>query len=614
MSRASIAVAVLTLAAIAVVPRSAAHAAGETVNVWLTTTSDAGGRQVTRGLQQQAPIAFAASSPAGNQTVTVDESVTYQPFEGAGASFTDSAAWLMNSSGTLSAATRDQAMRDLFDPANGIGVGFLRNPMGASDLARFNYSYDDTCCDLNDFSIAHDLADVVPLTRQAKVLNPALKVMGSPWSAPAWMKDNNDFVHRGWLKWEFYPMYAQYFVKYVQAYAAQGIRVDYVSVSNEPTCCGTDATGYASMNWNGSGLLEFTKNHLMPAFRAAGITTKVLILDYNWGNYNDLGSVPIADAALRNDPLFGGIAWHGYGGDVSLQTAVHNQYPSVNAYMTEHSGGTWIGNQQREDMLNLVDYTRNWDRSWVKWSLALDQNHLPFVGAGCDVCTGLVTVHRGDGSSGQVEKTIEYYTMGHLTKFVKPGAVRIASTANGVVPNVAWRNPDGGKALIAYNDTGGTQSLRVVWNGQSFTYSLPTRTSATFTWNTGGSSGRTGQITGFGGKCVDVAAANPANGTQVQLWTCNGTNAQRWTIGANGTIGALGKCLDVAAANSADGTKVQIWDCNGTAAQQWTAFADGTLRALGKCLDARGPSSADGTPLQIWSCHGGANQRWTLPA
>ena len=592
-----------------------AQAAGETVNIWLTTTSDSGGRVVTRGLQQQAAIAFAASSPAGNQTVTVDEGVTYQPFEGAGASFTDSAGWLMNSGGIISAATRDQAMRDLFDPVNGIGVGFIRNPMGASDLARFNYSYDDTCCDLNDFSIAHDLADVVPLTKQAKALNPNLKVMGSPWSAPAWMKDNNDFVHRGWLKWEFYPMYAQYFVKYVQANAVAGLNIDYVSVSNEPTCCGTDATGYASMNWNGSGLLEFTKNHLLPAFRAAGITTKVLILDYNWGNYNDLGSVPLADAALRNDPLFGGIAWHGYGGDVGLQTTVHNQYPAVNHYMTEHSGGTWIANQQREDMLNLIDYTRNWDRSWVKWSMALDQNHLPFVGAGCNVCTALVTVHRNDSRHGQVEKTIEYYTMGHLTKFVRPGAVRIASTANGSVPNVAWRNPGGGKVLIAYNDTAGSQSLKVNWGGQSFTYTIPTKTSATFTWaGTPSNPGRTGQITGYGGKCVDVAGSNSANGTQVQLWTCNGTAAQRWTIGTDGTIRALGKCLDVAGASSADGTKVQIWDCNGTAAQAWTANADGTLRALGKCLDAAGPSSADGTRLQIWACHAGANQRWILPS
>ncbi|MEV0132744.1 ricin-type beta-trefoil lectin domain protein, partial [Dactylosporangium sp. NPDC050688] len=127
------------------------------------------------------------------------------------------------------------------------------------------------------------------------------------------------------------------------------------------------------------------------------------------------------------------------------------------------------------------------------------------------------------------------------------------------------------------------------------------------------SAATTGQITGYGGKCVDVAAAGTANGTQVQLYTCNGTNAQQWTVGDDGTIRALGKCLDVNAASTANGTKIQIWDCNGTNAQQWSKQSDGTLRSLGKCLDATGPSSADGTKLQLWDCFASANQQWTLP-
>ncbi|MBO3748865.1 ricin-type beta-trefoil lectin domain protein [Streptosporangiaceae bacterium NEAU-GS5] len=587
-------------------PALPAQAAGESVNIWLTTTSDSAGRNVTRGLQQQTPVAFAASSPAANQTITVNENVTYQPFEGAGASFTDTAAWLMNSSGALSASTRNTVMQKLFDPVNGIGVSFLRNPMGSSDLARFSYSYDDTCCDINDFSISHDLADVVPLTRQARQLNPALKIVASPWSAPSWMKDNGSWS-QGWLQSQYYTAYGQYFAKYVQAYEAQGIHIDYVTPQNEPTCC----AGYPSMNWNTSGLQFFIKSALWPAFRSAGITnTKTLVGDWNFDTYNTWVAPLVGDTAIRNDPLFGGIAWHGYGGDVTTQTTVHNQYPQVNAYMTEHSGGTWIPDQQTEDMNNLIDYTRNWDRSWVKWSLAVDQFHGPHNG-GCDVCTGLITVQNGGARSGQVDYTIEYYTMGHLTKFVRPGALRIDSTANAAVKNVAWKNTDGSKALIAYNTTGSTQTVKVNWGAQSFTYSLPTRTSATFTWTgqqSGGGGGR--PITGYGGKCIDVAGASSANGTQVQLWTCNGTGAQSWTVSGS-SIQALGKCLDVAAANSANGTKVQIYDCNGTAAQQWTIGTDGTIRALGKCLDATGPSSADGTPLQIWDCTGGPNQRWT---
>jgi glucosylceramidase len=267
-------------------------------------------------------------------------------------------------------------------------------------------------------------------------------------------------------------------------------------------------------------------------------------------------------------------------------------------------------------MNNLVDYTRNWDKSWVKWGIALDQNHLPYVGAGCNVCTGLVTVQRGGSRTGQVDKTIEYYTMGHLTKFVKPGALRIDSTANSSVKNVAWKNPDGSKALIAYNTTGSSQSVRVNWGSQSFVYTLPTKTSATFTWSGSQSSGGggSGQITGLAGKCMDVAGANSADGTAVQLYDCNGTAAQQWDRPGDGTIRSLGKCLDVNAGSVADGARVQLYTCNGSGAQQWTYTSGRDLvnPQANKCLDVTGNNSANATPLQLWSCTGAANQKWTV--
>ncbi len=603
--------ALLTAAAVAV-PATPAQAAGEQVNIWLTTTSDSGGRVVSRGLQQQTPVNFQPGTGSGQATINVNEATTYQQFEGAGASFTDTAAWLMNSSGALSSATREDTMRKLFDPSSGIGLSFLRNPMGSSDLARFDYSFDDTCCDVNDFSIAHDMADVLPLTKRAKQLNPGLKIMASPWSAPAWMKDNNN-MDQGWLQAQYYGAYGQYFAKYVQAYQAQGVPIDYVSAQNEPGCC----PGYPSMQWNTEGLVYFTQNALWPAFRAAGITnTKTLVMDWNWDGYGTWARPQVQ--ALQNDPLFGGIAWHGYGGDVSAQTTAHNEFPNVKSYDTEHSGGTWVSNQQTEDMQNIIDYTRNWGRSVVKWSLAVDQNKGPHNG-GCGTCTGLITVHNGDGQHGQVTYEIEYYSMGHLTKFVRPGAVRIDTNDNASVRNVAWRNPDGSKALIAYNTTGGTQQVRVNWGGQSFTYNLPAKTAATFTWSgTPGSNpgGATGQLTGLAGKCVDVAGASSANGAAVQLYTCNGSGAQQWTVGADGTIRALGKCLDVTSASTANGAKVQLWDCNGSGAQSWqvTAGHDVVNVAANKCLDVTDNSSADGARLQIWTCTGAANQKWTTPA
>ncbi|WP_406006593.1 ricin-type beta-trefoil lectin domain protein [Streptomyces sp. NBC_00637] len=593
-----------------------AHAAGEQVTVWLTTTDDAGGRHVVRGLQAQPAFAFQAGAGGSGENITVDENTGYQTFTGGGASFTDTAAWLLNGSGALSATTREATLRKLFSPTEGIGLSFLRNPMGGSDLARFGYTYDDVPAgqsdpDLSEFSLAHDLADVVPLTRRARELNPALTVMASPWTAPAWMKDSGR-LDGGWLKAEYYGAYASYFVKYLQAYRDQGVPVAYVTAQNEPTCC----SGYPSMSWNASGLAYFTKNELLPKLASAGLPTKVLAHDWNWDTYDAYAAQTVDDAAVRAHPNFGGIAWHGYGGDVAKQTSVHDRYPQLDAFGTEHSGGTWIANQQREDMLNIVDYTRNWAKSVTKWSLAVDQNRGPHNG-GCGTCDGLVTVHDGDGASGTVDYTIEYYTMGHLTKFVRPGARRIASTASASVPNVAWRNPDGSKALIAYNDASAAKTVTIDWGAQHATYSLPGKTSATFTWSgtPSGDASRSGSFAGLAGKCLDVAGGAAANGTAVQLYDCNGSAAQRWTVRPDGSIQALGKCLDVVGGSTADGARTQLYDCNGTGAQRWSYDAttgDVVNTAANKCLDVTDNSSANGARGQIWSCTGAANQKWQL--
>ncbi|MGW5271607.1 ricin-type beta-trefoil lectin domain protein [Streptomyces sp. NPDC004044] len=608
--------AVLATAGLSGLSSGTAQAAGETVNIALTTTDDAGGRHVTRGLEAQTPVAFGSGNGGSGTNITVDENTRYQTFTGGGASFTDTAAYLMKSSGALSQATRDATMKKLFSPTEGIGLSFVRNPMGGSDLARTGYTYDDvpsgqTDPSLAKFSIAHDLEDVLPLTKQAKQLNPALTTVASPWTAPAWMKDSGQ-LNGGWLKAENYGAYANYFVKYLQAYRDQGIPVDYVTAQNEPTCC----SGYPSMSWNGSGLAYFTKNELLPKLQSAGLATKVLAHDWNWDTYDAYAAATVDDPAVRNHPNFGGVAWHGYGGDITKQTTVHNQYPTMDAFQTEHSGGTWIADQQREDMLNIVDYTRNWAKSVTKWSLAVDQNRGPHNG-GCGTCDGLITVHNGDSRSGQVDYNIEYYTMGHLTKFVRPGAQRIASTASSTVPNVAWRNPDGSKALIAYNGGTSAQQVTVNWGGQKFTYSLPGRTSATFTWSgsPSGSPGTSGVFSGLAGKCLDVAGGSSADGTAVQLYDCNGSAAQRWTVAADGSVQALGSCLDVTSASTANGAKVQLYTCNGSSAQRWTYNAstgDVVNTAADKCLDVTDQSTANGARAQIWTCTGAANQKWHL--
>jgi glucosylceramidase len=594
-----------------------AFAAGESVNVYLTTTSGSDGRTVTRGLQQQSPVSFASTSGSANQTISVNENTAYQQFEGAGADITDTTAFDIKGSGALSAATQNDVMTKLFSPTSGIGISAVRNVIGSSDLAQNSYSYDNTCCDVNDFSLSRD-SDVMALSKQALGLNPQMFFMASPWSAPPWMKDNNAYS-QGYLQSQYYAAYAQYFVKYIQGYQAAGVPIRYVTEQNEPGCC----AGYPSMQWTASGLDYFAANNLLPALNNAGLSTKLLIGDWNFDTYDAWVSPLINDTAIRNNKNFGGIAWHNYGGSPSQMTTVHNQFPSVNQYMTEYSGGTWVTNQQQQDMTDMVNFFRNWGRSWNKWSLAVDEQKGPHNG-GCGTCTGLVTVHRNDGQRGQVDYTVEYYTMGHLTKFVKPGAVRIDSTANSTVPNVAFKNPDGSKALIAYNTSASTQTVKVNWGGQSFTYSLPTKTSATFTWagtqgTGGGTTDKTGAITSaLDGKCLDVTDGSTANGNQPQLWDCvAGSANQQWTVGGDGTIKGLGKCLDVANNSTADGAAVHLWDCSSTvASQKWTVSAAGDVvnSASGKCLDVKDKNTANGAKLQLWTCTGTSNQKWTTPA
>src|SRR5882724_7148628 len=238
-------------------------AQGTPVQSWITTSNSNG---VAVGLQPQPGLSFTPDKNDGVTAVGVNAGTVFQRMEGGGASFTDSAAWLVNEN--LSPSVRDQVMQNLFDPNAGIGVSFLRNPMGASDLTRTEYTYDDDASDKSDssllhFSISHDLADVLPLTKAARRLNPSLHLMMTGWSPPAWMKDNNNLVG-GDLLPQFYPHFTNYYVKTIQAYEAQGVPIDYVALNNEPTCCGT--INYPSLHPTSAEMITILKNFWFPAW------------------------------------------------------------------------------------------------------------------------------------------------------------------------------------------------------------------------------------------------------------------------------------------------------------------------------------------------------------
>jgi glucosylceramidase len=440
--------------------------------VWLTTDDQ------NSLLQPQQPgVRFSHGAGGSGATLVIDDRAAHQKIEGFGASMTDSSAYLLNE--VLPAASLPGVMQSLFDHAKGIGISFLRNPMGASDLARSEYSYDDQHAGATDptlasFSISHDQADILPLLIMAKGINPQIKMLGTPWSPPGWMKTTGSMIG-GSLNASAYTALAGYFVKYLQAYAAAGVAVDYITPQNEPLNVPTD---YPGMSMPATEQLNFLANYLLPALKAAGLTTKVLVYDHNWDQPVYPQTV-LSNTGIASSPNVGGTAWHWYGGPPGAMTPIHNQFPALNNYVTEASGGTWISDEVKTDFEMIVHSMRNWASSYVKWGLALDQNRGPNDG-GCSTCTPLVTVNSQKGS---VSYPVDYYTLGHFSKFVLPGSTQVwSSNAPGLIDS-AFVTPNRTLVLVVYNDSSNGETFQVWWRGRTFSYALPSLAGATFTWS-----------------------------------------------------------------------------------------------------------------------------------
>jgi glucosylceramidase len=632
--------------ALAVAPASAA-AAGEPVQIWLTTTSGSG---LAKTMSSEPSRSFASGDGSG-QAVNVDPGTTYQAVDGFGGSMTDSAASLIYSS-----PQRDAIMRDLFG-ADGATYSYLRVPMGASDLSRSNYSYDDSCCDLSDFSVGHDAANIIPLLQQAKQLSPQLKLIASPWSAPGWMKQGGSFVGNcsgtlNSLKSAYTATWADYFARFVKAYKdTYELPVDAVTLQNEPHNC--DPT-YATMTMEPGDASDFALK-LRGALNSAGHgEVKIVGWDHNWYDNGGPATYPQSLLSYNNGQALNaidGIAYHCYvspDGSYSVQSDFHNAYPSKGVYFTECSGGTWAPNTADNLVWNLqnvlIGPLRNWARTSIYWSLALDPDNGPSVG-GCRTCRGMITV---DNRAGTYTKNGEYYAWAHLSKVVHTCATRIGSPdfGSGGIQTVAFKNPDGTLALVALNSNrSNAASFQIDWAGQSVDYTLPAGSVASFKWNgttSGGPGGGTGGDPGGGTgggttpgdvssgwyalvnqhslRCLDARDWGTGNGTAVQQWACgSGQRNQQWrfvpTDGGYYRVvsrNAPGEVLDVSGGPGAagDGVPIQLWSWAGGTNQQWkpVALANGdyelVARHSGRCLDVPGASTGDGARLQQYGCNG----------
>lgn len=413
--------------------------------------------------------------------IEVDPGRRYQSMVGFGASITDATAWLMNR--RMSPAQREALVQELFGSGEGsVGFGLTRLTIGASDFSLAHYSYDDmppgqTDPTLTRFSIDPMRADVLPVLKQALAVNPGLRVMASPWSAPGWMKTTDSLV-KGSLKPEHYDAFARYLVRYVDALAAEGVEVFALTIQNEPHF---EPGDYPGMRVDSAARAVVVGQHLGPLLERRGAKTQIIEWDHNWDDPN-APLATLADAAARRH--ISGVGWHCYAGEPSAQTRVHDAHPDKDTWFTECSGGQWKPNWPETlpwMMRNIViGSTRHWARGVQMWNLALDENHGPHLG-GCPDCRGVVTI---DSRTGAVTRNLEYYALAHASKFVRRGAERIeSSAARDGVDNVAFRNADDGSlVLVLCNSNAAERRLVVQQGGRTLELTLPRESVATLVW------------------------------------------------------------------------------------------------------------------------------------
>lgn len=440
------------------------------VDFWLTKSDE------SVKLQKQNNILAFTTNFNQYPSIEVDDATSYQSVDGFGYTLTGGSAEVINS---LSAAKKTELLQELFgNSATSISVSYLRISIGASDLNSTPFTYNDlpagqTDVNQDQFSLAPDMTHVIPLLKQILQINPQIKILGSPWSPPVWMKDNNSFVG-GSLQPQYYAAYAKYFVKYIQAMKAEGITVDAITPQNEPLHPGNNP----SLLMTASQQADFIKNHLGPAFQAANINTKIIIYDHNC----DRPDYPIS---ILNDPAakqyINGSAFHLYAGDISALSEVRNAHPDKALYFTEQytaSNGNFGGDLRWHLRNVIIGSMRNWSRTALEWNLANNAAFGPHTPGGCTVCKGAITVE----NSSTFRRNVAYYIIAHASKFVQPGSVRINSNTSGSLHNVAFKRPDGKLVLIALNEGNTTTIFNIKYNGKWVVASLEAGAVGTFIW------------------------------------------------------------------------------------------------------------------------------------
>lgn len=405
--------------------------------------------------------------------IALDPSRTFQEHLGIGGAFTDAACYMFN---LLSPSARQKLFHEMFDPSEmGLGVG--RICVGSSDYARNAYSYDDGEPDpqMERFSIEHDRGYILPMLREVRGVNRDLWLLASPWSPPAWMKPNRSMLG-GCMRQSSLPAYARYFLKFLQAYQAEGVDVNSVTSQNE-----VDAEQNGRMpacTWPQEMEIEFVSSHLGPLLRKSGVATKIWILDHNynlWGR----ACCCLDDPGLRE--YSNAVAWHGYGGTPEMMSRVHDAHPDTEMFWTEGGPDFTSPNYLTDWSAWAVTFTgilRNWCRCIIGWNLALDEKGKPNIGP--FTCGGSVTIN---SQTQEITRSGHFWAMNHFSRSVRRGARRFGSEGGPAgVQHVAFQDAGGRRALVITNP-GAARSVQVQLAGGAVEVQLPVDSIVTLSWS-----------------------------------------------------------------------------------------------------------------------------------
>jgi glucosylceramidase len=407
------------------------------------------------------------------ETIVLSPEKKFQEILGFGAAFTDASCYMFNQ---VPENARGQLFHELFHPTE-MGLNVCRTCVGASDYSTELYSFDEGEPDpeLKRFSIQHDRAYLLPTLRQARKANPDLFLFSSPWSPPGWMKAGGSMLG-GSMRKKYFASYAQYFLKFLQAYAAEGVSIQAITSQNEVD---TDQDGrMPACLWGQEYEIEFVRDHLGPTLKANGIPAKIWLLDHN---YNLWGRAicELDDPGVRK--YANAVAWHGYAGGANMMSRVHEAHPDAEMHWTE-GGPDYTSPRYATDWAEwshtFTEALRNWCQSITGWNLALDERGRPNIGP--FPCGGLVTIH---SQTKEITRSGQYWAFMHFSRLVRRGARRFDSQgALTGISHVAFANADGTQVLVVTN-SGDAQVASVQVGAMQADIALAKDSVTTWAWS-----------------------------------------------------------------------------------------------------------------------------------